>query len=138
MQVKASGPEPATSASSSLCTALKEHMERPSLHPLGLAEKMCFTKLIPMSFLIIFWRGRESYSFFHCSVECTGNNDGGEAVESPVSKSYFLWWRFAGIVFLTKKNLLYGCFKIIFLSQLTFVHTSSELATPIPSSHWKN
>lgn len=40
MQVKASGPELATSASSCLCTALKEHMERPAVHPLGLAEKM--------------------------------------------------------------------------------------------------
>lgn len=138
MQGKASWPELAGSASSGFCTALKERTERPADHPLGLAKKKCFAKLIPMSFLIIFRRGRESYSFFHCSVQCTGKNAGGEAVESPASKSCSLWWRFAGVFFLTQKNLLYGCFKIIFfLSQLILVHTSSDLAAPIPSSHWK-
>lgn len=138
MEVKASWPEPPGSASSCFCTALKEHMERPPDHPLGPGKKMYFAKLIPMSFPIIFWRGKESYSFLHCSVQCSGKNDGVEAVESPVSKSYSLQWRFAGVFFLTQKNLLCGCFKIIFfLSQLTFVHTSSELAAPIPSSHWK-
>lgn len=138
VEVKASWPEPPGSASSCFCTALKEHMERPPDHPLGPGKKMYFAKLIPMSFPIIFWRGKESYSFLHCSVQCSGKNDGVEAVESPVSKSYSLQWRFAGVFFLTQKNLLCGCFKIIFfLSQLTFVHTSSELAAPIPSSHWK-
>lgn len=137
MQVKASWPELAGSASSRFCTALKERVEGPVDHPLGLAKNVRFAKLIPMSFLIIFWRGKESYSFLHCSVQRTGKNDGGEAVESPVSKSYSLRWRFPGVFFLSQKNLLYGCFKIIFFPQLTFVHTSSELAVPIPSSHWK-
>lgn len=117
--------------------APKERVGRPADHPLGLAENVCFAKLIPMSFLIIFWRGRESYSFLQCGVQRSGKDDGGEAVESPVSKSYSLRWRFAGVFFLTQKNLLCGCFKIIFFPQLTFVHTSSELAAPIPSSHWK-
>lgn len=48
MQVKASWPELAGSASSCFCTALKEHKERPTDHPVGLAKKMCFTKLIPV------------------------------------------------------------------------------------------
>lgn len=45
---------------------------------------------------------------------------------------------FAGVFFQTQKNCLCGAFKVIFfLSQQTFVHTSSELAAPVPSSCWK-
>lgn len=91
LQVKASWPELTSSASSLLlCCSEGASGEASADDPLGLAERLGSAKLILVSSLIIFWRGKESNSFFHCSAQCAGKSDGGEAVEKPAS-SLSLW-----------------------------------------------